>query len=89
MRRLLIALVLLALMGGLVPAAAAETNGRISGTVTNGTTGQPLAGATVTASRFDQQPSGGEMPQSPDETTATAPAGRHPIRGGGTSPGPG
>ena len=87
MRRLLIAFVLLALMGGLVPAAAAETNGRISGTVTNGTTGQPLAGATVTASRFDQQPSGGNMPQSVDVTTATATDGSYPFEGLDTSDG--
>lgn len=88
MRRFLLMFVVLAVAGAIFPAAvAAETNGRISGTVTNGTTGQPLAGATVTASRFDQQPTGGVMPQSVDVTTTTDADGRYTFEGLETSDG--
>lgn len=87
MRRLLIAFALLAVTSALVPATAAETNGRISGTVTNGTTGQPIGGATVTASRFDQQPTGGTMPQSIDVTTTTAEDGSYAFEGLDTADG--
>ncbi len=88
MRRLLITFALLAIASTLLPAVvAADTNGRISGTITNGTTGQPLAGATVTASRFDQKPEGGTMPQSVDVTTTTADDGSYAFTGLDTSDG--
>lgn len=72
----------------LIPATAiADTNGRISGTVTNGTTSTPLADATVTASRFDQMPSGGTVPESVDVTTTTASDGTYAFDGLDTSDG--
>jgi len=87
-RRFLIAFAMLAAASVMLPAAvAADTNGRISGTISNDTTGQPLAGATVTASRFDQQPTGGTMPQSVDVTTTTAGDGSYAFEGLDTADG--
>ena len=72
----------------LVPATTqADTNGRISGTITNGTTNAALADATVTASRFDQMPSGNTVPESVDVTTTTAADGSYAFEGLDTADG--
>ncbi len=48
LRALLGAAMLLVLIGGLVPEAAAQARGKIAGTVTDATTGDPLPGVNVT-----------------------------------------
>ena len=88
MKRALFALALLAIISALLPfSVAADTNGRISGTVTNGTSGQPVSGSTVTVSRFDKKPEGGVMPQSVDLTAITTGDGRYSFDGLDTSTG--
>lgn len=88
MRNILFAIALLVISAAFVPIAArAETNGQIRGTITNGTTGEPLAGATVTASRFDQQPTGGTLPESVDVETTTDESGQYAFDGLDTSGG--
>ncbi|HCG31008.1 MAG TPA: hypothetical protein DEU95_15215 [Chloroflexi bacterium] len=87
-KRALFALALLAIISALLPfSVAADTNGRISGTVTNGTSGQPVSGSTVTVSRFDKKPEGGVMPQSVDLTAITTGDGRYSFDGLDTSTG--
>jgi hypothetical protein len=70
-----------ALLLATVPAAA-QSNGTISGTVSNATTGEPLAGATVTLSRFDSP-----TRPSVDVTTTTAADGRYSFSDVDTSDG--
>lgn len=79
---------LLVLASVMLPdAATADENGRISGTITNGTTNQPLAGATVTVSRFDQKPENRSLPPSVDVTTTTGDDGTYVFDGLDTSGG--
>jgi hypothetical protein len=64
------------------PPASAQATGNISGTVTNATTNQPVAGATVTLSQFASQSA-----ESVDTTTTTDQQGQYAFPAVDTSDG--
>jgi hypothetical protein len=83
MRVLLRALVLVMLAAHMIPATvAAETNGTISGTVINGTNGEPVSNIDVVLSRFASQ-----SPDSVDISTTADDEGRFTFTDLDTSPG--